>query len=147
MDLYIILDWKAARARTRHLARLARIAGNFEAAVAKIATDLREWNGPERQLGSLLTTWGFRLPTASAILTVLYPDTFTIYDIRLCDRLGAFRNLVNMKWSPRLWEEYQRFVAAVRSEAPEGLTLRDCDRWLWGEDKKRVLLHDLAVSR
>ena len=28
--LYLILDWKASRARTRHRSRLARIAGSFK---------------------------------------------------------------------------------------------------------------------
>ena len=28
-----------------------------------------------------MTRWKFRLPTASAILSVLYPDMFTIYDV------------------------------------------------------------------
>jgi hypothetical protein len=37
----LILDWKAPRARTRHLHRLAKIAGSFDAAARGIATDLR----------------------------------------------------------------------------------------------------------
>jgi hypothetical protein len=30
MALYLILDWKSARPRTRHLRRLAEIAGSFD---------------------------------------------------------------------------------------------------------------------
>jgi hypothetical protein len=106
MALYLILDWKAPRARTRHRDRLAEIAGSFNAAVNDIAADLYAASGPEQQLGLLLTKWGFRLPTASAILTVLYPNIFTIYDIRVCNALHAFHQLGAMKWSPtasRLW--------------------------------------------
>lgn len=142
--LYLILDWKVPRARTRHRSRLATIAGSFSAAVANITVELRAATGPEQQLQLLLTKWGFRLPTASAILTVLYPDTFTIYDIRVCNTLNAFRQLTDTRWSPTVWREYQRYIVAVRNAAPEGLSLRDCDRWLWGSDKREALRKELA---
>ena len=44
-----------------------------------------------------MTKWAFRLPTASAILTVLYPDVFTVYDRRVCKVLGAFDQLANIE--------------------------------------------------
>jgi len=144
MALYLILDWKAPRARTRHRSRLARIAGNFGAAAREIAADLKLADEPEQQLGILLTRWGFRLPTASAILAVLYPEVFTIYDIRVCNALQKFHHLGNIKWSHEAWTEYQRFVVAVRATAPQDLSLRDCDRWLWGRDKEATLLKELT---
>lgn len=103
MALYVILDWKSARARTKHRSRLARIGGSFNAAANEIAAELHAAAGPEQRLGLLLTKWGFRLPTATAILTVLYPDIFTIYDIRVCNALHAFHGL-DRKWSPTLGE-------------------------------------------
>jgi hypothetical protein len=48
-----------------------------------------------------------------------------------------------MKWSVELWREYQRFIDAVRAAAPSGLSLRDCDRWLWGRDKRKAMLAEL----
>lgn len=145
--LYLILDWKAPRARTRHRSRLAKIAGgSFKAAVNMIATGLHAATDPEQQLELLFTKWGFRLPTASAILAVLYPDTFTVYDIRVCNSLSAFHQLGDMKWSPKAWQEYQRFVAAVRDATPQGLSLRDCDRWLWGRNKRETLLRELDAD-
>jgi hypothetical protein len=142
--LYLILDWKAPRARTQHRSRLASIAGSFNRAASAIAGELHAATAPEEKLGLLLTKWGFRLPTASAILTVLYPDMFTIYDVRVCNTLRAFHKLGSMKWSPKTWGEYQRFIGAVRDAAPQGLSLRDCDRWLWGRDKQKALLSELA---
>ncbi|MGH7121895.1 MAG: hypothetical protein ACREFP_23370 [Acetobacteraceae bacterium] len=99
MALYLVLDWKAPRARTLHRSRLAKLAGSFNRAVSMIAAELDAAANPEQQLRLLLTKWGFRLPTATAILAVLYPETFTIYDIRVCNTLGAFRQLGNVKWS------------------------------------------------
>jgi hypothetical protein len=99
---YVILDWKSSRARTRHLLRLAKLGRSFDAAVKDIAAALAANAGhPERQLELLLTDWGFRLPTATAILTVLYPDTFTVYDVRVCNALGAFHHLANAPWLMR----------------------------------------------
>jgi hypothetical protein len=147
--LYLILDWKAARARTKQCARLAQVAGgSFAAAAHGIGADLHAASKPEQQLALLLRKpkWGFLLPTASAILAVLYPNTFTIYDIRVCKALGDFYNLGGMKWSANAWTEYQRFVAAVRDAAPEGLSLRDCDRWLWGRDKRQAMAAELASA-
>ncbi len=144
--LYLILDWKAPRARTRHLRRLARLAGSFDKAVSDIATDLHTAAEPDQRLGALMTKWEFLLPTASAILTVLYPDTFTIYDRRVCEALGAFDRLANMKWSVELWWEYQHFIDAVRAAAPSGLSLRDCDRWLWGRDKGKAMRAELSSA-
>jgi hypothetical protein len=145
MALYLILDWKASRARTKHRARLAGISGSFKAAVKEIASDLHAAAGPEQQLELLMTEWGFRLPTATAILTILYPDIFTIYDIRVCNALDAFHEL-DRKWSPKLWGDYQRFIDAVRDDAPQGLSLRNCDRWLWGRDKRETLRNELVES-
>jgi hypothetical protein len=74
MVLYLILDWKSSRARNKHRLRLARMGGSFEAAAREIAADLHAAAGPEQQLGLLLTKWGFRLPTATAVLIALYPE-------------------------------------------------------------------------
>lgn len=142
---YLILDWKAARARKKHLHRLAKSAGSFDKAVSQIAIELHEAAERER-LGILMIKWGFLLPTATAILSVLYPDRFTVYDIRVCKALGDFDRLGNMKWSEKLWQEYQRFITAVRNATPSGLTLRECDRWLWGRDKRRDLRNELACA-
>ena len=143
MAFYLILDWKSSRARTRHLRRLTGMTGTFKAAVDAIATDLAIAQGPEQRLELLLNTWRFQLPTATAILTILYPEVFTVYDIRVCNALGAFHQLGYRKWSPTAWAEYERFVTAVRENAPHGLSLRDCDRWLWGKDKQMTLQSEL----
>jgi hypothetical protein len=145
MAFYLILDWKAPRARKRHRDRLVKIAGSFNEAVNRIASNLKDAPDPEQRLKFLLTTWGFRLPTATAILAVLYPDTCTVYDIRVCNSLGDFHRLANReRWSSKVWQDYRLFVDAVRHAAPIGLSLRDCDRWLWGQDKREAMLKELA---
>lgn len=145
-EFYLILDWRAPRARTRHIRRLARKAGSFAAAVGQIASDLHQAAEPEERLELLLDKWGFRLPTASAILTVLYPETFTVYDVRVCKELGDFDRLADKR--DGLWLEYQRFVCAVRAavEQPPNLSLRDCDRTLWGRNKQRQMQDEIKAA-
>jgi hypothetical protein len=66
----------------------------------------------------------FRLPTASAILAVLYPEKFTVHNTRVCKVLGGFHQLADMKWSAEMWGRYQQFIAAARAAGPAGLSLR-----------------------
>jgi hypothetical protein len=88
---------------------------------------------PKEQLRVLIQDWGFLLPMASAILTVLYPDDFTIYDIRVYGVLGDFEWVQNKTRYDELWDGYSKYITAVGKAAPAGLSLRDKDRWLWGK--------------
>ena len=56
-----------------------------------------------------MATWPERAPTASTILAVLYPDTFTVYDIRVCKLLGDFHRLHRHQAASETWREHQRF--------------------------------------
>jgi hypothetical protein len=149
-ELYLILDWKASRARKRHRDRLVDIGhGSFKRATKMLAVDLRRAPDPKQRLKLLMNDkkWSFRLPTASAILAVLCPEEFTVYDTRVCSTLGDFDRLSDRKWSTNLWKEYQRFMNAVRKKAPRRLrSFRDCDRWLWGTNKRTEMLAELREA-
>jgi len=145
-ELYLILDWKASRARTKHRDRLVRKAGSFDTAARQLVADIVAAADAEHRMYVLLRTWDFALPTASAVLSVLYPEAFTVYDIRVCNALGAFHRLGTMKPGPEMWREYQRFMEHVRAEAPPGFSLRDCDRWLWGRDKQARMIAELSTT-
>ena len=80
-----------------------------------------------------MTRWGFLLPMASAILAILYPKEFTVYDRRVCECLAGFHDLANRSAFDVVWEGYCRFLEAVDDATPDGLSLRDKDRWLWGK--------------
>jgi hypothetical protein len=92
----------------------------------------------------LLQAWGFSLPMASAILTVLWPEEFTVYDVRVCDELGDFHSLVHRTHAESVWQGYCAYVSAVREAAAPGLSLRDKDRCLWARSAARHLQADLA---
>lgn len=127
-DFYMLLGWKANRAKYRHRDRLKRRAGSLENAVKTIASQLRTSAERKRRLHILMKHWGFALTTATVILTILYPDEFIIYDYSVSQEVGQFCG--EGRFTNQLWSEYERFQAAVSSMAPHHLSLRDKNRFL-----------------
>lgn len=123
---------------------LARGHQDLKTAVHEITTQLAKQPTAKDRLRYLLEEWKFRLPMASSILAVLYPDDFTVYDVRVCDELGAFRNLGNRTRFESLWAEYEDFKRRVQESTPKGLPLRESDRYLWGRSFYKQLRADVA---
>jgi hypothetical protein len=136
-DFFSIVVWKANRAKSKIARKLLNNPGvqadDLDAIVRTLTTQLYAAPDPKSRLRILFCDWGFALPMATAILTVLWPDDFTIYDTRVCEQLGNIHNLYYRTNFERVWEGYEVFVARVRSETPKGLSLRDQDRFLFGK--------------
>jgi hypothetical protein len=144
-DFFCIIIWKANRAKTaiakkiREKGKLKRGIDNLDILCRSITEEIyKKHNDPEEQLRYLLKEWGFRLPTASSILTVFYPDYFTVYDTRVCGTFPEFRNLDNLSASKieTKIDKYFEFVNRVREYAGyprNDMSLRDKDRYLWGK--------------
>lgn len=140
IDLFMIFVWKANRAKTRVRDNLkSRANGSFSNAAFEIARALSAAKDQKGRLGILMRDWGLRLPMASAILTILYPGDFTVYDVRVCKMLQIACK--DLRFSDKCWQEYQRYRDALCNCTPSDLSLRDKDRFLWGkslwEDAKR----------
>jgi hypothetical protein len=135
VDFYLILIWKANRAKNRARNRLATNAGSFAEAVKQIAAALNPTSEAKDRLAILIGRWQFRVATATAILTVLYPSEFTVCDARVCEQLYNIlphppfpkRLSENNSFSNRLWEQYKLFKKAVQDNTPAELSLRDKD--------------------
>jgi len=133
-DFFCIIIWKANRSKTKVVKRLLAHASSsdLDLAVKALVAAIAAVPTPKEKLQVLVANWGFLLPTASAILTVLYPDDFTVYDVRVCDMLGDFHRLANKTNYENIWAGYTQYIAVVRKKAPAEFSLRDKDRWLWG---------------
>jgi len=137
-DFFCIIIWKANRAKSK-IAK--RILNHDRTSRSNLDTKVQELKGgivvregcPKNQLAYLIEKWGFRLPMASAILTVLYPQDFTVYDKRVCDILGMDYNLQYRRKMNSIWDEYREYQEKVQRSAPHHLSLRDKDRHLWGK--------------
>lgn len=147
IDLYFILSWKASRAKNKSKNRLIEKAGTFEKATRAIAGALRAANSDDERLMRLMDDWGFRLPTATAILSVLYPRTYTVYDVRVCSELGRFAEIANWRFSSRLWARYQQFVKEVEAAVSKPMSLRDKDRYLWGRSVYAAAVAELSRTK
>ena len=133
LDMLMIVIWKANHAKVKIAETLKQRAnGNFNDAVAQIAMALSATKERKERLAILMSDWGLRLSMASAILAILHPKDFVVYDSRVCKILGIpYRPW--LPFSERLWIEYELYREAVCKNTPPGLTLLNRYRYLWGQ--------------
>lgn len=141
-DFFCIVIWKAERTKTRIARKLQKVDEDLDTAVKVVTWGLSQQSNEKDRL-RVLWQGGLDLPMASAILTVLYPDEFTVYDKRVCEQLGGFHNLKNTRNFETLWRGYQEFKSKVEKTAPPELSLRDKDRYLWGKSFYEQLNRDI----
>jgi hypothetical protein len=105
LDLYLVLAWKANRAKTKTKNRLVHKAGSFAAAARQISKAIHKADSPKNRLRVLMCDWGLRLPTATALLAVLYPKAlhylrcsrlWPIEAVREHSELEVFRQIVGV---------------------------------------------------
>ena len=142
VDLLSIVIWKANRAKSKVAKRLLRRADDLESACRALTGSVFAAASPVERLAVLLGEWGFKLPMASAILTVLWPAEFTIYNVRVCAELKEFQKL-GSRPAGSVWSEYCRYMQAVDAAVPLRLSLRDKDRYLWGRSAVAQLRVDI----
>ena len=136
-----MLIWKAERAKNYHKKRLAKLAGSFANAVNQLASGIHQSADHKGRLKYLMDKWWFQLPTATAILSLLYPDDFTVFDWRVCDELGIdYEPWHSRGFSDGLWEYYLLFKKSLERETPANLSLRDKDRFLIGRSNRKSIV-------
>jgi hypothetical protein len=143
-DFFCIVIWKANRAKSKIARRLLeRGYESLDAAVEALTSGLAKQDSAEEKLRYLFEEWEFRIPMASAILTILYTEEFTVYDKRVCDALDDFHDLEDVISFDRLWPRYQDYLRAVEQAAPDRFTLREKDHYLWGKSFYEQLSRDI----
>jgi hypothetical protein len=145
-DFFSIIIWKANRAKSVTAKRLRKCAApneTLDTLCHRLTGEVYRAPSPIARFMILICPpWRFALPMASAILTVLYPEVFTIYDYRVCAELGRFSKLINITDPGRLWTGYNDFIRAVRSGTSE-MSLRNKDRFLIGQSLAAQLNCDI----
>ena len=147
-DFFSIIIWKANRAKSKVARRLLKVDprrhGALEPVVRDLAKSLFMANSAQDRLQILMKDWGFLLPIASAILTVVWPEDFTVYDVRACEQLSDFTKLGDATQHDRIWTGYQAYRDAVRRAVPGALSLRDCNGVLWARSAATKLTSDIS---
>lgn len=146
-DFFSIVVWKANRAKSKVAKKLLQTdpkgRTELEPIVRDLTGGLHDASAAKDRLHILMKGWGFYLPMASSILSVLWPDDFSVYDVRVCGQLGCFHKLGNKTDFDRIWTGYHEYLEAVRCAVPSGLSLRDADRFLWGRSVWQQLAQDV----
>lgn len=137
-EFFCIVIWKSNRAKTAIKRRLLKIHNNLQETVKELTNDIYKATTNDERLGILLGKWRFQLPMASAILTVLYPEEFSIYDERVRKQLGM--NAFSSK--KKYFTEFLPKLKAVDAYK----NLRDKDRYLWGKSFFEDLQHFLKPT-
>ena len=78
-DFFCILIWKAERAKIYHVPRLQKIDLDLNKACEELTKSVFIAKENKEKMRILIEGHTFKLPTASAILAVLYPNDFTVY--------------------------------------------------------------------
>jgi hypothetical protein len=146
-DFFCIIIWKANRVKSIIARMLIAKFGTLENAARSITAHLSNENMRDYDRFCYLLDIGFRLPMLSAILTVLYPDKFIVYDYRICSHplMQGFMNLENPpKDKQKFWDSYLDYITMVASITPSWMSLRQKDEYLWGKSFSEQLKTDLA---
>jgi hypothetical protein len=150
-DFFSIVIWKANRAKSYAAERILAIAKREklkEKNLNQICHRITEQfvNDAEKEnMRILFEEWEFSLPTASAILAILYPTKFTIYDYRVAKQVRNGDPKLKSKVFEKMWEAYQKFQEQVRKKGV-GNTLREKDRYLFGKSQIEDLKHDIKFN-
>jgi len=142
-DFFSIIIWKANRAKSKMAKKLKIKYPNksLDEIVKNLTKEIYNAKTSKEKLKILLEDWDFGLPMASAILTVLYPEDFTVYDVRVCSVIKKFENLKNKPKA--VIDNYFEYVKTVKFEVPDKKVLRDKDRFLWGKSFYDDLINDI----
>ena len=129
-DFFAIVVWKSNRAKTK-IKRGLLDAGKT---VQDLMCEVSQAETPGKKVGILLDVDGIGPAMASAILTVCYPEEFTVLDYRawqVLEQAGIAGLPDDYPWDS---ESYLQYHDACRRLAEHiGLSLRDLDRALWAK--------------
>jgi len=148
-DFFCIIIWKANRAKSKEYTRLMlrRLQGErtIDDVITRVVLSLRQATNARERINILLNDFGFRFPIATAILSVFYPEDFTIYDVRVAGELGNLPDPGAVRDNNERWNRYSRYLDGVRQCCHDNNlpSLRDADRWLWGRSVCLQLNDDL----
>ncbi len=137
-DFYLILIWKANRAKFRNAKKVFNKSKNktFDEGVEILTKQIFNARSDFERV-QILFNWKFRVATASAISSVLYPNKYTIYDYRVLESedLLEFKNLDNKLNVEEKVNGYLEFVESFKNlRIKLGFkSLRELDKYLWGQ--------------
>ena len=147
-EFFSIVIWKANRAKSK-IARKKEFKkySSLEEGVKALTQSLFITQNRKEKACLLMNNWNFQIPIASAILSILYPDEFSVYDYRVCDMLkkelktDKYHKMKNLTFE-KLWLIYEDYLKQVKRISDKN-TFREADKYLWGKSFYYQLQIDL----
>ena len=97
--------------------------------ITKTAFSLAKEDKIKEAIECLIDLDGVRIPIASTILAVKYPDKFAIIDSRVIKKIGKVEWLSEYLKKPEVYEEYLLLLRKMAEE--KKMRLRDLERMLF----------------
>ncbi len=128
-----IIVWKSNRSKTKVIKGIQKQTRSIEE-ITRDVYEAGESQDKYRQIEILKDIDGIGIPIASAILTVLYPDDFTVADYRVAAALEKImgEKIRNPANSVKAYRAYINICLDIGKK--NHLSLRNVDRALWGRD-------------
>lgn len=140
-DFYAIVVWKANRAKTKVLMGLKTkgLSPN------KIMSRVHDISSDREKMKFLADIPGIGTPIASAILTVCYPNRFTVIDYRAWETLLDFGYVLSKTMPTDIDGYFYKYLPVCKNLANDmKLSLRELDLVLWGRSQ-RMSLEEIAA--
>jgi len=129
-EFYTIVIWKANRAKTL----IKRELRKSNISIKKLSRDLYSQKDPKEKIKLLVDIKGIGYPIASAILSVCYPDEYTIVDYRVKKTMTKLGIKIDGNPSANA-DAYLDYVMQCKKLANDNkVSLRSIDKYLWGYD-------------
>ena len=145
-DFFCIIIWKANRAKSKIANNLLKREPDLELCCRTLTSKLFNLSSQKEKLYLLIKEYGFRLPMSSAILSVLFPHQFCIYDFRVCETLQEYANLNQLTDFENIWNGYSKYILAIKNIEPSNLSLVEKDHYLWGKSFYQQLENDISSN-
>lgn len=130
-EFFAIIIWKSNRSKTKVLNGIKKNGKTIK----EITESLSKETDIKNKVKILTNIKGIGIPIASAILSVCYPNDFTIADYRVAETLAVITNKIikNPSLSIDNFIEYINLCQTIKTK--EGISsLRETDQSLWGYD-------------
>jgi thermostable 8-oxoguanine DNA glycosylase len=140
-DFYAIVTWKANRAKTKVLLGLKTKGLSPNELMSRV----HDISNNREKMQFLANIPGIGTPIASAILTVCYPERFTVIDYRAWETLLHFGHVLAKTMPTDIDGYFDKYLPVCKSLANDmKLSLRDLDLVLWGRSQ-RISLEEIAA--
>ena len=125
-EFFEICLWKSARPKKRYLENKETIEQKSKKAFSE--------NDEIKKIKMLCTLDGVSIPTASALLSVVYPEKYPIIDIRCLEQLRTLGHEISKYPSEKVWIKYLEIMRSLGNEVEK--TPREMDMALFAMHKE-----------